>query len=374
MQKSDSRLTHANFRQGGRVKSGTKKVLVVGATGFVGKSVLEAMRTKRGYEVVAGCRRPSALPSWFVGQVRQVDLRDTSALPSLFAGIDTVCMCAAWSALYGHAQESRDYYLKPLLEAIAAAKRAGVRRFIFTSALNISSIAKSASLSVREDIEKVWPHIANTIRLEDALRAAASDDFEAASLRIGVFCGAGLNLGVLPVMLPRLRARLVPYIEGGSTPIPLVDGADIGRAFGAVVEAESLSSGLNLFDVVGGEVPTFKELFDFLHGEFAYPRPIFSVSFTAAFRAGALFEFLAKHLPFDPLLTRSIVFLSETVTADTASLKALGYRARVHWTDSVRAQVHELHRSSAPARLHDPTPASQLPARVDFTPPVAAES
>lgn len=42
------------------------------------------------------------------------------------------------------------------------------------------------------------------------------------SLRFGTFSGVGQNLGVLPVLLPRLRARLVPWIEAGRAPLPLI--------------------------------------------------------------------------------------------------------------------------------------------------------
>ena len=57
--------------------------------------------------------------------------------------------------------------------------------------------------------------------------------------------------------------------------------------------------------------------------------------------------------PFDPLLTRSIVFLSEPAPVEHAPLRALGFVPEHPWQASVREQVTEILRDRVPSRLTD---------------------
>ena len=97
------------------------------------------------------------------------------------------------------------------------------------------------------------------------------------------------------------------------------------------------------FNIVGPEVPTVREVIDFLHQEFGYPRPHFSVPFAIAYPFARLMELLDPVVPWEPLVTRSIVHLLEEVNADNKRAEAmLGYRPAHHWQNSVREQLAEM--------------------------------
>src|SRR5690606_14993557 len=128
--------------------------------------------------------------------------------------------------------------------------------------------------------------------------------------RYGYFVGPGSTLGILPVLLPRLRARLVPFIDRGRVRMRLVDGRDVGEAFRVAALSPGLT-GFSAFDVMADNPPTFRELLCLLHGEFGYPLPLFSVSYEVAYRFAWFAEQLSRVTPYEPLITRSIVFLSE---------------------------------------------------------------
>lgn len=345
-----------------QTSSNRPRILVLGATGYIGRNVLRALDGQPELHVIAGCRNPAQLQMRPAsGDVRVGDLRDRRYLQSVFDGVDVVCFAAAWSALHGHADASRRNFLEPTLAAMTYAAAAGVKRMLFTSAIDVANVEHSVHPRIRSRIDAVWPHLANVIRIEAHLRTLASQGVTAIPIRCGYFVGPESTLGILPVLLPRLRANVVPFIDHGRVRMRLADGRDVGEAFRVAAMAPGLT-GFTSFDVVAEDPPTFRELLHLLHGEFGYPMPRFSVSYRLAYRFAWFTEMLSRVTPFEPLLTRSIVFLSEPARVDTGPLRALGFRPRHRWQDSVRAQVLSIQANRVPSRLTDAPPIPVLPA------------
>jgi nucleoside-diphosphate-sugar epimerase len=292
------------------------------------------------------------LPHEHTGDVRVGDLRDPEYRQSVFAGIDTVCFAAAWSALYGNSEASRRLFYEPIVAAMNAAQSAGVSRILFLSAIDVANVSSSRSPAVRKFLPRVWPHLANVIAIEEHMAALAASGMQCIAVRCGYFAGPGTRLGILPVLLPRLRMRLVPFIEGGHAPMRLVDGRDVGRAFALLARVPALH-GMRTFDVTADDCPTFADCLRLIHAEYGYPLPWFSVSYKAAFGFAWFAEALSRVTRTEPLLTRSIVFLSEPAPVDGAALRALGFRPAHSWQNSVREQVSEIRAKRIPSRLVD---------------------
>ncbi len=333
----------------------SKTVLVTGATGFVGGHVLEALAQTEGMTPVAACRDAARLPAGFRGEVRQGDLRDPVYRKTLLKGIDTVCHAAAWTSLWGHAKQSRELYLEPSLALLAEAKQAGVSRFINVSTTSAAAPQHSADAMSCGIPRPFWPHLGNVIAIEDALRQASDGQFCGVNLRLGIFAGNRYALGLLPILVPRLKTHLVPWVAGGKTSLPLIDGRDIGAAFAAAAKADSLSGYVG-FNIVGPEVPSVRQVIEFLHNEYGLPKPHFGVPFAIAYPFAWLMEKLDPLVPWEPLVTRSIIHLMEEVSADNArASRMLGYRPRYHWKDAVRAQMDEMQvRQTRPMKMYRP--------------------
>lgn len=330
----------------------TPRILVLGATGYIGRNIVRALLRSPGSQVVLGVRNPDRLDAEAAACERRVgDLRDPAYRATVFDGIDVVCFAAAWSALHGRAAESRENFLSPTIAAMQSAADAGVSRILFTSAIDIANLPTSRSAAIRRDVSKVWPHLGNVVAIEDQLQTLAERGLTTVALRCGTFTGPGGTLGILPVLLPRLRARVVPTLEGGHVPMRLIDGRDVGEAFR--VAALAPLRGAHRFDVALADSPTFLQLLQLLHAEFGIPLPWFSVSFGLAYRFAHFAELLSRVTPFDPLLTRSIVFLSEPAPVDHAPLRTLGFEPSHPWQASVREQVSEILRERVPSRLTD---------------------
>ncbi len=331
------------------------RIVVTGANGFVGSHVLEALQHQKGVQVIAACRDPGKLPVNFHGEVRTGDLRDAAYRQSLVAGVDVVCHAAAWSSLWGHAQESRELFLDPSLALIEAARRARVRRFINTSTASAAAPEHSADPDSHGIPRPLWPHLCNVIEVEEALRAAANPAFQVRNLRLGIFAGNRYALGLLPILIPRLKTHLVPWVAGGQTGLPIIDGRDIGQAFARAATTEGLGD-YEGFNIVGPVVPSVRQVITFLHDEFGLPLPHFSVPFSIAYPFAWLMETLDPIVPWEPLVTRSIIHLMEETHADNAkATRLLGYHPAHGWQDAIRAQVQEMQvRQTRPMRMTKP--------------------
>lgn len=332
-----------------------RKVLVVGATGFVGSHALEAVSADESLDAIAACRDESRLPPSFKGEVRIGDISDEAYLASLFEGVDTVCNAFAWTSLYKHANESKALFLDPSLRLIDAAIKSGVKRFVNVSTTSAASPDTSADAMSQGIPRSYWPHLGNVIAIENHLREKADADFTVINLRLGLFAGNRYALGLLPILLPRLKTHLVPWVAGGRTGMPIIDGRDIGQAFQKAVLAQGLS-GYQSFNIVGPTVPSVREVIEFLHAQ-GYPKPHFNVPFPLAFAFAWLMESIDPVVPWEPLVTRSIIHLLREVNADNQrASEFLGYAPKHDWREAVEAQLTEMReRQSEPMSMARPT-------------------
>lgn len=319
-----------------------KTVLVTGATGFAGSHILEALQGNKGIRVIAACRDTQKLLPTFDGEVRQGNMSDPDYRKSAVAGVDVLCNALAWSSLWGNVENSHRLFLKPNLALIEAARAAGVKRYVNTSTTSAAAPDHSNDPQSRGIMRPLWPHLCNVVRIENALRDAAHADFQVINLRLGIFAGRRYALGVLPILAPRLKTHLVPWVSGGRTSLPVVDGRDIGEAFSQAVMAGGLAD-YESFNIVGPTIPTVREVIQFLHDEYGLPMPHFGVPFAIAYPFAWMMEKLDSVVPWEPLVTRSIIHLMEETAADNAKAeRLLGYRPTHPWREAIRAQMQEM--------------------------------
>ncbi len=317
-------------------------ILVTGASGFAGSHIVLALQ-ETDKQIIAACRDRSRLPSGFKGEVRAGDLRDESYRRQLLENVDVVCHAAAWSSLWGHAGESRRLFLEPTLALLDQCKESGVKRFVFLSTTSAAAPDQSGDPQSRGIKRKLWPHLCSIVEIEDRMQELARQyGMEMVNLRCGLFVGERYGLGILPILLPRLKTHLVPWIRGGRTGMPLIDGVDIGQAFRLAAVHPELE-GFQGFNIVGPKIPTAREVIAYLHREFGYPQPHFSVPFPIGYVFARLMELLDPLVPWEPLVVRSIVHLLEETGADNRrAAEILGYHPEVHWQQAIKKQVLEM--------------------------------
>lgn len=165
------------------------------------------------------------------------------------------------------------------------------------------------------------------------------------NLRLGLFAGKRYSIGILPILLPRLKTHLFPWVSGGKTRLPIIDGRDIGQAVVRAALAPELPIYAS-FNIMGPEAPSVRQVVTYISETFSYPKPIFSVPFFAAYSFAWLMEKLDPLVPWEPLITRSIVhLLEETYTDNERAREMLGYGPEIHWKEAIHSQIDEMQRN-----------------------------
>ncbi|HHB80851.1 MAG TPA: NAD-dependent epimerase/dehydratase family protein, partial [Aliiroseovarius sp.] len=120
------------------------RVLITGATGFVGSHILEAVSAAPGLEAIAACRRPEKLLPGLAHEVRVGDLRDADYRARLVKNVDVLCHAAAWTSAWGHADLSETHFLDPSLVLLDQAVAEGLKRVVFLSSTSVAAPKHSA--------------------------------------------------------------------------------------------------------------------------------------------------------------------------------------------------------------------------------------
>lgn len=332
-------------------------ILVTGATGFVGSHVLEELIQIGHHDlhIIAACRDRRNLIPGFSGEVRVGDLRDPEYLDRVLTGADIVIHCAAWTSLWGKRKESEQLFLKPSLKLIDKALEWKVKRFIFISTTSASSPKYSADANNPGIPRRYWPHLNNVIKIENAMRENLHRGMSMVNLRLGLFAGERYALGLLPILLPRLKTRMVPWVAGGKTGLPIISGKDIGQAVVRAAVVPGLAS-YESFNIVGPEVPSAREVINYISDNFGYPKPLFSVPFPVAYSFAWMMEKIDRLVPWEPLVTRSIIHLLEdTHASNDKAHERLGYSAEIHWKQAVHSQIEAMKRNEFKGmKMHRP--------------------
>ena len=213
--------------------------------------------------MVAACRDPSKLLPQFKGEVRKGDLRDADYLDRLLVGIDIICHAAGWSSFENSGKISNTAYLEPTLNLINHASEWRVSRFINLSSLYVAAAKMRNVADTKGQPRSYWPMINCHIAVEEYLRSFAQSRCQFINLRLGLYSGKRLNMGLLALLLTQGNKITLPYLSGSLGHLPIVDGRDIGQAFARAAFAPFESNYTSL-NISGPDTPSHKAVMEFI--------------------------------------------------------------------------------------------------------------
>ena len=131
------------------------KIAITGGTGFIGRHLARDL-TARGHEVVAIARGQYTRNTQPVEGATFValDINDTDELTNAFRGCDAVAHCAGTSVEDGE-QTFQKLHVEGTRSAVTAAERAGVKKLVLVSYLNVRPNVKSAYHTTKWEGEEV---------------------------------------------------------------------------------------------------------------------------------------------------------------------------------------------------------------------------
>jgi uncharacterized protein YbjT (DUF2867 family) len=276
-------------------------VLVTGGTGFVGPHVVHALRA-RELAVRALVRDPgraSRLAAWGV-ELTQGDVTDAVSLRPALEGVDTVVHLVA--IIKGSPAEFERVMAQGTRNVLAAARDAGVRRFVLASALGLDERSKDAV-----------PYFHAKWEMEHATKESG--------LEYVIFRPSfvfGRDGGVLPTFVRLARfAPVTPIIGPGTQRLQPIWIEDVAAYYAAAVDLAGAAS--RTFEIGGPDAPTWNEFWDRLKRVLGKRRPSLHVPFGVMRVQAALTE----RLPGAPVTRDQLTMLElgDNVVTDPSAVE-----------------------------------------------------
>jgi len=311
------------------------KVIITGATGFIGRNLAESFSAK-GMEVVATGR------SERVGQelmergiaFRPADVRDTQGLADAIQPADCLVHCAGKSGDWG---ADRDFFgtnVEGTRNCIQACRAHGITRIIFISTPSVYFNGKDR-LDISEDEplpQRQRSVYANTKLMAEAeLDALPGEGFQVMILRPRAVFGPHDNTFVPRILMMAEKGKF-PLIGGGRALVDITYVDNLTRAVMLGLAAPE-SAWNRAYNISNGEPVTIREWFSRLLAAMGMELRPKNVPLPAA-KAVAAFMEAAARMPFGPkrpALTRfSVGYMARSMTLSLRKARTmLGYEPRV---------------------------------------------
>ncbi len=286
------------------------KILVTGGTGFVGTHLVNRL-LHSGHAVAVLARSPEKTRNRYNHPVETVagDVLDPASLGTATAGRDAVVHLVGIINEKGIQTFDR-MHREATENVVAAARGAGVRRYLHMSAMGSSEDAPSQYGRSKAAGE----------------RAVGASGLDWTIFRPSIIFGPGDGFVSLLAPIVRLNPGFIPVIGPGTTRFQPVSVFDVARVFASALERPETAG--KIYEVGGPDVLTLNEVYREIAAAVGKPgkRLIhFPLWYGRLLASG--FEWLARRgVLSDPPLTRDqLRSLSRDNTADaSATLEAFG--------------------------------------------------
>jgi nucleoside-diphosphate-sugar epimerase len=323
------------------------RVLITGATGFIGRHAVRAMATA-GHEVTA-LVRPASNREGLTGiAFAEGDLQSPAGLVDACRGMDAVVHAAA--VVQGHGRWA-DF--QPGVDGTAcllsAMREARVRRLVHLSSLGVYGMAPAVQPVTESaplcDRPEGWNHYVRQKVLCERLvwKAAVAREIEPVVLRAAATLGPG-DRASLPAIFGALRAGKMAILGAGSNRVPFVVVGDLAAA---VVAALATSGAAGHAYNVSGETPiTQTQFIEMCARVLGIPPPTRHVPVGFAKAASATAEWLhaLTRRKGTPAMTRLGVAVAtcDLLVDGSAASRDLSWAGRSSYEDAIRAEAEWL--------------------------------
>ena len=243
-----------------------KKVLVTGATGFLGKYLVEEL-INNGYEVVAQGRKENILN--MLKEQYKVDILKCSldSIQNIDMKVDYVIHAAALSTVWG---KWKDFYSSNVIgteNVIKFCLQNNVKRLVYVSSPSVYS-AKSDRFNIKEEDydkkNKLNYYIKSKILAEDLINRIENKELEKVIIRPRGLFGIG-DTSLIPRLINANRKIGMPLFNDGKNVVDVTCVENVAYSLRLAMESDKANG--KTYNITNGEPTEFKKILDMLFEE-----------------------------------------------------------------------------------------------------------
>ena len=338
-------------------------VLVTGGTGFVGSHLIERL-IARGDEVRALVRAGSRrdFVECLGAEAVTGDLDDSVSLASACRDCGVVYHCAARVEFVGTEEEFHRTTVAGTQRLLAAAREAGVHRFVQVSSCGVYHPDLLTAGVINEFTESPQPpkwftYARAKHRAEAVVRDLCTTAMEWVIVRLGYLYGPR-NRTMKTYLEPAMASGIMAIVGDGTNELALIDVRDVVAAIelaGSCGEAAG-----KVLIAAPNERVTQREYFSAMADGFGLPPVKKTVPYRVAFAAGWIGEYLIRKGPSCAIMRRSSIALTGLPQRIDCSYtqRLLGWEPRIRFASGIRDAFEWYYREyGRPAALLHSAPA-----------------
>ena len=325
-----------------------KKVLVTGATGFLGKYLIEEL-LNNDYEVVAQGRKENVLNDIKEKYNVQILKCSLDEIKDIELKVDYVIHAAALSTVWG---KWEDFYNSNVIgteNVIDFCNKNNVKRLVYVSSPSIYS-AKCDRLNIREDDFDKNNHlnfyIKSKILAENLINSIEVDKLEKVIIRPRGLFGIG-DTSIIPRLIKANRKIGIPLFNDGKNIVDITCVENVATALRLAIESENAVG--RTYNITNGEPREFKNILEELFKQINEPPKYLKNNLNLMYWVSSVIEFIYKlfHIYKEPMITKyNICTLgySQTLNIEKAK-KELNYIPKMTLSEGIKKYAEDYKRN-----------------------------
>lgn len=325
-----------------------KKVLVTGATGFLGKYLIEEL-LNNDYEVVAQGRKENVLSNIKEKYNAQILKCSLDEIKNVELKVDYVIHAAALSTVWGKWEDFYNSNVVGTENVIDFCKKNNVKRLVYVSSPSIYS-AKCDRLNIKEeDFDKnnqLNFYIKSKILAENLINSIEDDKLEKVIIRPRGLFGIG-DTSIIPRLINANRKIGIPLFNDGKNIVDITCVENVALALRLAIESKNAVG--NTYNITNGEPREFKNILEKLFEQINEPPKYLKINLKLMYGVSSIIEFIYKlfHIYKEPMITKyNICTLgySQTLNIEKAK-KDLNYIPKMTLSEGIKKYAEDYKRN-----------------------------